>query len=144
MAFNSFAGQSLETKKLLPHTTEIATTISANSNVPKRNSGHLKSEFQKRISSIKSVFDTKEDGRKTEIFTIISLILGLTAGAIGLATGSILIYRLVALIGGGFAALGWAKIRKNPEKYKGEGLAILGIIVGIIGACIGLGIAARM
>jgi hypothetical protein len=59
-------------------------------------------------------------------------ITGMICGILGLIVTPILFSTLGIVFGG----IGISKIKKNPEKYKGKGMAVAGLVTGIIGVVI--------
>ena len=56
-------------------------------------------------------------------------ITGMICGILGLLVAPLVFSTLGIIFGG----IGISKIQKNPEKYKGKGMAVSGLVTGIIG-----------
>jgi hypothetical protein len=56
-------------------------------------------------------------------------IVGLSTGVVGLFIFGIL-FGICAIV---FSSIALGSINKNPEKYKGKGMAIAGLVIGIVG-----------
>ena len=76
----------------------------------------------KQISKVLS-----DDRPRTEGFSVASLVLGIVGWFIPYFG---LLCCLLAVI---FGIIGIVKISKNPEKFKGMGMAIAGLILGVLG-----------
>ena len=82
------------------------------------------------VNSNNSVSNNASD-RQTEPFSIVSISSGVFGLFIGLVL-SALAGTLFGISGIVFGAISLGKIKKNPDKYKGKGLATAGLVTGII------------
>lgn len=128
-------GQEIKAKVLEVGATEIKYKLCDNLDGPtfsKNKSEVFMIKYPNGTSTVISEFDTKstasqESGsgeKKTEPLSLISFISSL----VGLFIFGI-VFGIASVI---MSAIGLGKINKNPEKWKGKGFAIAGIIIGII------------
>ena len=74
----------------------------------------------------------KADERETEGFAI----LGFIAGLASIFIFGIIIRILLGILGIVFGGIALSNIKKAPETKRGKGLAILGLILGILGIAV--------
>ncbi|CAN5271256.1 hypothetical protein BH09BAC4_BH09BAC4_07350 [soil metagenome] len=79
-------------------------------------------------SSYNSPTSPQNDGPRTDPFAIVAI----SAGGLAIFTGiGSLLLGAAAVV---FGALSLARIRKEPNRFKGKGLAMAGMIIGIVAA----------
>tara|TARA_B110000902_G_scaffold235953_1_gene281676 strand:+ start:347 stop:1009 length:663 start_codon:yes stop_codon:yes gene_type:complete len=84
---------------------------------------NLQKVVKESTNNIKSV-----DGEGEEPKVHWAALTGMICGILGLLITPFLFATLGVIFGG----IGLSKIKKNPEKYKGKGMAVTGLVTGII------------
>ena len=94
----------------------------------------LKKEFKANRKVVKeNIINTNSlDGDVGEPKVHWAALTGMICGILGLLVTPFLFASLGIIFGG----IGLSKIKKNPEKYKGKGMAVTGLVTGIIAVVI--------
>ena len=97
-------------------------------------------KLKKSNTETKSLFSVKNkinkqkssDGEPNNAKVHWAALTGMICGILGLLVTPFLFSTLGIIFGG----IGISKTKKNPEKYKGKGMAITGLITGIVGVVV--------
>lgn len=77
-------------------------------------------------SNSRTTYNPSSDGPRTDPFAIVSLATGAVSFLLG---GGGLLLVAAAIV---FGALSLTRIKRQPERFKGRGLALAGLIVGVV------------
>lgn len=99
---------------------EVERFTAAVGNAPRSNTGNNRQTYNAPANN-------QQDGPKTDPFAIVAI----SAGGLAILTGyGAFLLGVAALV---FGALSLSRIKKQPDRFKGKGLALAGMIAGIVG-----------
>ncbi len=84
-------------------------------------------------------FQVERPGRKTNSLAMTGFILGLVSLTFGMCCCYGIPFNLLGLI---FSLIGYSEIRKAPEIYNGQGIAIAGIVISALSLLLAFGLGA--